>query len=219
MLPAPPFRRWLPLILLGTGVALLVLTRPRIAAQTSNGDEKSASCLSNLRQISQAYALYARDFDGKIALGIDPEDRFNNSIWQNTGDEAYESFLQNAPFLHVILRPYINSPAVFHCPADAGWSVSRLQIDLETGENLGLSDVFPSSFAKYGTSYYSWTKYGFDLKTFADIPDPGRRVLLFDGDLWHGSKEQGRAGELFMDGHAALLNRGQHAEFAPEREN
>lgn len=213
MLPATPLRQWSSLMLLGTGVVLLVFTRPQIAPQTPVSDEKSASCLSNLRQISRAYALYARDFDGKIALGVDPEDRFNNRIWRNVGDESYGDFLQSVPFLHVVLRPYVDAPEVFRCPSDAGWTVSRLQTDRITGENRGLSNVHPSSFAKYGTSYYSWTKYGFDLKTFADIPDPGRRVLLFDGDSWHGSKEQGKAGELFMDGHAALLNRRQHDDF------
>ncbi len=219
MLSASPIRRVLPIFLLGIGAAALFVTRPRLAPQTPNGDQKSANCLGNLSQISRAYALYARDFDGKIALGVDPEDRFNTRIWQNVGDESYESFLQNAPFLHTVLRSYVDSAQVFRCPADVGWSVSRLQTDLQSGENRGLSNVFPSSYAKYGTSYYSWTKYGFDLKTFADIPDPGRRVLLFDGDTWHGSREQGKAGELFLDGHAALLNRAQHEDFMAKSED
>ncbi len=212
MVPATPLRHLLTLTVLGAGVLLLWVTRPRFDASLP-GAQNGPSCLNNLRQISRAYALYARDFDGKIALAVDPEDRFNRRIWAPRIDEdtPYQNYLQNAPFLHVVLRPYVDSAQVFHCPADTGWTRSRLNYQ-------GLPDVRPSSFAKYGTSYYSWTIYGFNLNSVADIENPARKTLLFDGDLWHGNEANPRAGELFIDGHAEYLSQAQHEAFGPARD-
>lgn len=211
------FPRWILPLSLILGAWLLFLTRPQLAPRADFGQTQSASCLSNLSAISRAYAQYARDFDGKIPLAVDPEDRFNSQIWQNTGDEDYQIYLKKAPFLHQVLRPYVASATVFRCPSDVGWPISRLQIDQFSGQNTGLLNVRPSSFAKYGTSYYSWTIYGFDQKTVADIPNPARHTVLFDGDLWHSGPNGNRAGELFLDGHAELLSKAGHDSFAPDR--
>lgn len=220
MVPASPFRHLLSLGLLGLGAVLLYVTRPRLLSSGHSGEAPDASCLSNLSQISRAYALYARDFDGKIPLAVDPEDRFNDKLWtpEATGDTPFATYLKTAPFIHVVLRPYLASPQVFRCPADQGWSVSRIaQIDPRTGDSIGLQDVRPSSFVKYGTSYYSWTIYGFSLLRASDILHPEQKVILFDGDLCHQSGKQQGAGELFLDGHAAILSRAQHEAAAPDR--
>lgn len=219
MVSASPFRH-LPMgIALATGAVLLWLTRPRLAFELAPGQNQSASCLSNLNQIARAYALYARDFDGKIPLAVDPEDRFNPQIWtsQTTSGTLYESFLQTAPFVHIVLRPYVASPTVFRCPSDRGWTTSRLQANALTGGSQALSNVQPSSFARYGTSYYSWTIYGFNLLGAADISDPARKVVLFDGELWHRSGNREWANELFLDGHARSLSKAQHDSAAPDR--
>lgn len=212
MLAASPFRRVLTLGFLGASAALLWATRPHFDL-VAPSDQQSASCLSNLSQISRALSLYARDFDDRIPLAVDPADRSNPGIWTNFDDSGtdHAHFARSAPYLHEVLRPYLDSATRFRCPSDTGWSASRLQI----GAGAGLFNVRPSSFAKYGTSYYWWTQYSFDLRTVADIPDPSRRAVLFDGDLWHrvGTRELGS--ELFFDGHAALLNKTQHGAAAP----
>lgn len=218
MVPATPLRHLLTLSVLGVGAALLWATRPRFDVSAAPGEAKSASCLSNLSQISRAYALYAGDFGGKIPLAIDPSDRFNKRSWQPKypGDTDYTFFVQTAPFLHVVLRPYLDSPTTFRCPSDRGWKMSRM--DTSMSGLSGLPNVLPSSFIKYGTSYYLWTIYGFQLKTVADIENPGRKVVIFDGDLWHGSGAGERMGALFIDGHAEMISQAQHGAFAPPRE-
>lgn len=196
---APSTRRFLSLFaLLGAACALFV-TRPRFApVATEQGVEaKTASCLSNLSQIARAYALYAHDFDGKIPRGIDPEDR-------NSPSSPFFSATNPTPYLHEILRPYVASRQVFRCPADIGWTQNRLP-----NSQGSLQNVLPSSFSKFGTSYYCWTKYGFAQVGAVDIDDPAQTVLLFDGDLWHGDANRARLNALFADGSVQNLSPSQ----------
>jgi prepilin-type processing-associated H-X9-DG protein len=198
-------RRLLPLLFSAPLALLLILLRPPVKPVQAI-DSKTGSCLANLNQISKAYALYALDYDGKIPRGVDPEDRNNPAIWRNPtfGDRFYNDATET-PYLHTILLPYVKSPEVFHCPADVGWTRSRLpQLVTST-----LQNVKPSSFKKYGTSYYCLTSYGFALYNSADLENPARTLLLFDGDLWHINAGQDLLNGLFADGHAQNLSAAQ----------
>lgn len=204
-----PKDRWMWFFLIGLGAALVV-TRPILRDSLTGGDRGTAGCLNNLQQIGVAYALYARDFNGKFPRGVDPEDRYNPKIWQQSDEygSLYFGETQTTPFLHVILRPYVPSAETFHCPDDDGWDKSNLPGNI----TLGLTDIHPSSYDKFGTSYYCLTKYGFTNLTPADLNDPGTTMLLFDGDVWHGKPRDSLNG-LFADGHTANLSGGQFANY------
>ena len=199
--------RALPFLICGAWACVLWLSRPPKARVLLEGgvDAETASCLSNFGQISRAFALYAQDFDGKIPRGVDPEDRTHPEIWSNHGGGNYNgAFFNDAkrvPFLHEILRPYVASREVFHCPADVGWTRSHLP----TLAQSSLLDVKPSSFVEYGTSYYVFTKYGFAQLRDDDIENPSQTLLYFDGDLWHVNNNQELLNGLFADGHAQNL--------------
>ena len=198
-------RRLVPLALALPFAVALVWTRPNFAKLFDRNavDPQTAGCLSNLQQIGRAYALYAQDYDGKIPMGVDPEDR-NNSRFGATIRAYGGAFFDDAktvPYLHEVLRPYVPSPEVFHCPADTGWTIARLP-----GINNGLQNVKPSSFAKYGTSYYCFTVWGFAQNTANDIAEPGQTLLVFDGDLWHNNAGQDLMNGLFADGHVQKLS-------------
>lgn len=209
-------RRLLPLALVLPLALALVVTRPdlsRIAAP-NDVDAATAGCLSNLRQIGKAYALYARDYDDKIPLGVDPEDHNNPSIWRNRSaySGAFFDDARQIPYLHEVLRPYVVSPEVFHCPADIGWTRSRLP-----GMSNGLLNVKPSSFARFGTSYYCFTIWGFAQKTINDIAEPGNTLLVFDGDLWHHNAGQELLNGLFADGHVQKISARQFPIYSREQ--
>ena len=223
MVTASPLRSFITVGALLCGAALLIITRPPAEPRSSSADdENTASCLSNLGQIARAVALYSRDFDGKIPRGVDPEDHFNSHNW-NYADNYGSAFRDDAarsPFLHQILRPYLapetNANAkpdtVFRCPADNGW----IQTRLPGGPENKLRNVAPSSFVKYGTSYYYSTIYGFELRCAADIENPSQTLLLFDGDLWHPNGGRPSLNGLFIDGHAQNLSAAQFTDFARE---
>ena len=205
--PKSPFLRALPLLLCGVFALSLWATRPPKPRILLRGgvDPEMAGCLSNLEQISKAYALYSRDYDGKIPPGVDPEDRTHPEIWADRGFGNYNgAFLDAAksyPYQHELLRPYVKSPEVFHCPADDGWTQSRLP----TLSRSSLQNVKPSSFAKFGTSYYVFTKFGFAQNRADDLEEPSQSLLMFDGDLWHVNANQELLNGLFADGHVQNL--------------
>ena len=192
--------------------SLFGVFRPRSITPVSTDEERAQTCLSNLSRIAQAFVQYAEDYDGRFPRGVDPEDRNNPQVWAqdrifsrnyNAPDLAVRDFsidAQTAPLLHQLLGAYIGEPAVWHCPADSGWSDSSLT-------NLGgsLRDVAPSSYAKFGTSYYYLTVRGFLGVRAADFAEPGRAITLFDGDMWHPAGERKSINVLFADGHAQNL--------------
>lgn len=206
-------RRLVPLALVLPFAVALVFTRPNFAKLFDRNavDPQTAGCLSNLQQIGNAYALYARDYDGKIPMGVDPEDRNNSQIWRDNSayGGAFFDDAKTTPYLHEVLRPYVKSPEIFHCPADVGWVNPRLP-----GINGGLQNVKPSSFAKYGTSYYCFTVWGFAQNTANDIPEPGQTLLVFDGDLWHNNAGQDLMNGLFADGHVQKLTAQQFENYS-----
>jgi prepilin-type processing-associated H-X9-DG protein len=207
-----PRDRWM-YILLGVLAVGLFLSRPIANPSLTGSELGTANCLVNLQNIGVAYAMYARDYDGKFPRGVDPEDRYNSTIWQESEEYGalYYPDSQSAPFLHQILLPYVSGPEVFHCPDDDGWVKSRLAPMTRSS----LMNVKPSSFARYGTSYYCYTILGFSNVTAADLEAPAASLVLFDGDYWHGNPRDSING-LFADGHAANLNEAEFRRYSQE---
>ncbi|MFP4058783.1 MAG: type II secretion system protein [Candidatus Brocadiia bacterium] len=76
------------------------------------GLSKSASCLSNLRQIGQAYTSYVTAWDELLicAGNRDREHDQYNPIYEDHWDLAWEMDM-NFPYWYEVIQPYVNSYA------------------------------------------------------------------------------------------------------------
>lgn len=161
-----------------------VFSRAKMAA-------KQTQCISNLKQIGAAIALYMTENDDIFPHAVDPTDRFTPEIWN-----AYPEFQSRIPYmpmLHEVVQPYLKSAEVFHCPADNGSDVldSHPWMTFQTA---------PTMYKVYGTSYLYRTEIAFKFFTQTSFELPANVNVLFDGaGHWHGSTRRLRIGEAPQD--------------------
>jgi prepilin-type processing-associated H-X9-DG protein len=120
-------------------------------------------------------------------------------LWQPYLPE-FAADIPRIAMLQEVLQPYLKSPQLFSCPADIGFAVTDLT-------NVPL-DAFPSSFEKYGTSYYYRTTLAGCRKTDASLEFPSQNWVLVDGvGYWHGTllPLEPRYNVLLADGHVKNL--------------
>jgi prepilin-type processing-associated H-X9-DG protein len=201
-------------ILLGSAAALW-LTRPSPhAINTSHAAQQTQHCQENLSRIARAFAQYAQDYDGKFPRGVDPEDRYNPTLWTDERSGGnYRQDAHTAPMLNELLQSYLPDKEVWHCPADRGYERSSLP-----GFATSLRNVYPSSFAKYGMSYYYLTIHGFAGMRAIELRDPSSDIIVFDGDIWHQTEGKASLNVLFADGHVQNLLPQRFQELQNENE-
>ena len=209
-------RRVFPWLFLIVGTVGLFLTWPGHNAEyswraTSLDDAGSETCQSNLRAIGLAFAHYAQDFDGKFPRGVDTEDRAPET-WSGGYGGRFAQDSKTVPLLPEVLSPYLEKREIWKCPSDIGWTKRRSNFPSQLGV------VKPSSFVRFGTSYYYYTIHGFAGLRPQDIRDPSSDAVLFDGDLWHRSNWSDTLNALFADGHVENLP-GKRFEDLGDRQN
>ncbi len=171
----------------------------------ARGKARQVVCASNLHQIGLAINMYSQDYDGIYPWAVDPADKFTPQIWSQF--PQFEAQIKYIPLIQIPLQPYVKSKEVFHCPADTGFNTedfTGLQID-PTGNP---ANAEPSSFAKFGTSYYYRTEITFRHAGDASFQTPSQLNVLFDGaGKWHGSSFPRTLmyNTLFGDGHVKIL--------------
>jgi hypothetical protein len=178
----------------------IVRLSPAVAARQLGKCAESQSCLANLSRISLAFVQYAEDYDGKFPRGVDPEDRNDPRGWafnevaspDGRGRRIvdYSNDARTAPMLHDLLSPYTRDRTVWRCPADIGWSTRTRDENAMGGVWGRLRNVRPSSYARFGTSYYYYTERGFSGWRPEICWNRASRFRLFDGDAWHISDGQ-----------------------------
>lgn len=167
----------------------------------ARGHSRQAVCASNLHKIGLSLSIYVNDYDSFYPRAVDPSD-IVNPAWSNF--PSFASDIPKLPQIQNVLQPYIKSRDVFKCPADIGFSV----VDFSFLE----LDAFPSSFEKYGTSYYYRTELTAYRANDSRIIQPAHINLLFDGvGEWHGTllPMNQRYNVLFADGHVKNISRDQ----------
>ncbi len=174
----------------------------------ARGKAREIACISNLRQVGMAISMYAEDSDGLYPYAVDPADYMTPQIWNSPNNPPeIQEFYKLIPFLpHIqdVLAPYVKSKEMFHCPADFGFDFedfTHLEID-PTGNP---KDAYPSSFQKFGTSYYYRTEIAAVHAGQQTFQTPAEVNVLFDGaGDWHGTSipPSWRYNVVFGDGHA-----------------
>ena len=140
---------------------------------------KKTTCLSNLRQIGSAFGLYLADYDDRWPLGLDPADKFTPQIWDNYPE--FQTQIPALPMMNDLLQPYLPSRSIWKCPADRGSVLDDISLEF-------INSV-PSSYEKYGSSYYYRTELTVRQMTSSGLPDISNINVYFDGSgSWHTSK-------------------------------
>ncbi len=171
----------------------------------ARGKALQISCTSNLHQAGLAFMMYSQDYDELYPYAVDPADKYTPQIWNQF--PAFESQIPTMPLIQNALMPYCKSKEIFHCPADDGFNIEEFT-GLYIDPNANPPNANPSSFQKFGTSYYYRTEIAFKHAGDATFQNPSQLNVLFDGSgRWHGSTfpQVLRYNTLFADGHVKNL--------------
>lgn len=194
------------LVVLGILGILAAILLPVLASV--RGAARGAACTSNLRQIGMAIRLYCTDYD-HYPRGLDPADKYTPQIWAHV-PEAGGDVLTSTALLTEVLEPYVKNRNLWRCPADFGYDLNDI-----TGVPL---DARPTSFERFGMSYYYRTELTLLNLAEERLPRPAETNVLSDGHGdWHGTRAlpwgtNKRYNVLFADGHVKSLNYDQYHE-------
>lgn len=182
-------------------------------------------CVSNMRQIGTAIAMYAQDYDDFYPNAADPSD-LDTSIWNGV---PYAANVKSLPLLQDVLQPYVNNNQLWCCPSDTGFD--NLDMAYLPADPNGVPlNARPTMFKAFGTSYLYRTELALKHKSYSVgckslIPPytdsgPADLNVLMDGNGgWHGTptplslglNDARRYNVLMGDGHityvkASVLN-------------
>ncbi|MEM1085825.1 MAG: prepilin-type N-terminal cleavage/methylation domain-containing protein [Verrucomicrobiota bacterium] len=154
------------LVVLGIVAVLSAIAIPMIRSGI-RASHKTA-CLSNLRQIGIGLEAYLQD----------------NNQTMPVLEAGRRSRSEDLPVLDTLLEPYLETTAVFRCPAD------------------------PEEWEKSGSSYlWNNTQNGLrrsELSFFGSENNPARIPLVIDKEAWHG---EGDTGSNFLYADYSATNR------------
>ena len=206
------------LVVIGTLAVLAAVLLPVFASVRERA--RQTSCASNLHQIGTALMLYAQDYDGLYAYGVDPLDKSPGFL---SLDPQAQSNAQAMPYLQDVLAPYLHASAAWRCPSDSGFDVLQEWGNPATNAPTILA-AHPSCYAAFGTSYKYNTDFAFQHKLFGSDAytsteiGPANFAILSDlTGSWHSPGDQGYLPEyaymsLFADGHVKRLSNEQWAD-------
>ncbi len=149
---------------------------------------KKTQCISNLRQIGAAIAMYNTENDEVFPHAIDPVDKVRPEIWDALPE--FQAQIPNMPTIMEALANYIKSPEIWKCPGDSGSDV------LDTHPWIEFKTA-PSTYKTYGSSYFFRTEIGFRAMTQMNFELPAQVNVLFDASgHWHGDAGKLTAGDM-----------------------
>ena len=168
---------------------------------------RTASCLSNLKQLGSAVMMYSGDYDEHFPYGLDWADRNYPAIW--AGQPAIQALLPSIPLLTVVLDPYLRNKQVWACPSDTG-------IEYDPIAKVTVNNT--NAYLAFGMSYSYRTAFALQGLTLGSITAAADTNLINDADgSWHfGTRGQYgtyRYNMLFVDGHVKSQNMSQDVQY------
>ena len=160
---------------------------------------RSASCLSNLKQLGLAALQYATDYDSKFAGGMDVN---GNGVYEYPADACC---IERVHFVELI-QPYLKNRQTIYCPSENN------DVPLWGGR---LYDPPPSYKYKHACAHLAWKD--------SIIAYPAQVYMLIEHKNWHSGQLQclcsAPTGDqmhnmVFFDGHAKMVNKATAARVA-----
>ncbi len=160
---------------IGILAALLfpILSKAKIKAQRT-------TCLSNLRQLGFAWALYRDDNSDYVVESYPGSSANNPEVWVK-GDMTKLDEAGNADLIRQgKLFPYNRSVAIYHCSADEGVAIDGKVVPTVRSYSMncfmGARDPSGEPIPSTAASYVSFYAKG------ADIPHPEQTWVLLEED-------------------------------------
>jgi len=176
------------------------------AFSAARGKARAVRCVANLRQLGNAFEMYASDYDELYPWARDVADEAVPEQWSDY--PYWQAWIPYMPRLQDAMDPYIRNRELWHCPSDKGFT--------ELEDSGYAMDARPTCFAKWGASYFYRTEVGFRFTASGNMVDPTATNLCFDGHgSWHGHgliRPEKRWNILYADGHVKSADMRQFEE-------
>ena len=211
------------LVVIAVIAILLALLLPSLSGARAKAYR--VQCMSNLRQLSTTWHVYADDNNGRLVsngYGNRPLPG-NNKLWVIGDEHIHPEAYTNRSYLldpqYALFADYLRGPAIYKCPADRS-TLSFGGQDLPRLRNYALNSYFaweyPANDDKNSSSCYTFKKmsdfspFGSSgLYTFVDTAPVNvcySAFVVFMGNsgwFWHRPTiEHEKSGTLsFADGH------------------
>lgn len=157
----------------------------------AKADARKSVCLSNLRQLGTAVALYAHDYDDHLPYGPDANSKFlaMNDLNDTDPDDA---LIRGLPDIRALLAPYGASKDIFRCPQDR----STLPDTNPAGNHKS------TWFEEFGSSYHYNDQKALKGGTLASFARPSEGYLMGDYERFHANLVD----VLFADFHVKTVS-------------
>lgn len=178
-----------------TMIAILVSILLPVFARARE-KERQVVCVSNLKQIGAAVAMYRVDYDNLYPYAADPlTQKYQPGLWQSADFSAIYSSLPTIP---TVLQPYIRNREIFRCPSDHG------------GKVIGHKLLLPTEYGILGTSYDFAEGVGLLGVTDEDTEPTTDYYATDSASDWHTYPDADffdlRGNTLYLDGHVKFTH-------------
>jgi len=188
------------LVVIAVIAILMAILMPALRAAKELA--RGSNCLANQRSLVLAYTMYADDNDSRIVRGHVDMSNLNTPMWVLPPLDAGGTYVTGTPSLEDRLRgirrgalyPYINDPAMYHCPGD-----NRYQSGYPEHQRMYRSYVIPDILSAANKGFHSWTeaRYKYFPKRLEEISQAGFKYLFVESEFQNPSFNYDHGGWSF----------------------